>query len=121
MIHGYDDSTKEKIGVITLTKSIEIEQDTYVQLKWNYSELEAAGIDTNNLSKYAILEVLSSYSGTEWDLNSSKGTLFNENTTSLNPHVRINTSTKEIAIYDNGVNEVTGTKYYKLRLMRVES
>lgn len=121
MIHCFDDTTKEKVGVITLTKSTEITQDSYVQLNWNYSELEAAGIDTNNLSKYAILDIWSSYSGTEWDVNSSKGTLFNETTTSLNPFVRINTSTKEITIYDNGVNEVTGTKYYKLRLMRVES
>lgn len=121
MIHCFDDTTKEKIGVITLTKSVEIEQDRYVQIYWNESELTAEGIDANNLSKYAILEVLSSYSGTEWLLNASKGVLFNGTVSSLNPHVRINTTAKEIKIYDNGINAVTGTKYYKLRLMRVES
>lgn len=120
MIYCFNDK-KEKVGIVTLTKSIEIEEDAYVQISWNQSELSSEGIDTDNLSKYAILDILSSYSGTEWDVNASKGTIFNENTTSLNPHVRINTNNKTITINDNGTNEVTGTKYYKLRLMRVES
>ena len=117
MIHCFDDSTKEKVNIITLTKTGRLEPNEVLLTYWNYSELEAAGIDSNNLSKYTVLDLLHSDDETLWESGKTKN--FG---TALYPHVRIHARDKTISISDNGENlEVPANITYKLRLMRVES
>lgn len=120
MIHGFDDTNKEKVPIITLTKSTRLEPNTVALTSWNYSELEGAGIDSDNLSKYTVLDLLHSDEAADekmWESGKTKN--FG---TALYPHVRINARDKTISISDNGENlEVPVTITYKLRLMKVES
>lgn len=120
MIHCYDDTTKEKIGVITLSKTQRLEPNEVALIYWNQSELTAAGIDVNNLSKYAVIDLLHSDEAADeklWESGKTKN--FG---TALYPHVRIHERDKVISISDNGEDLLAPvTITYKLRVMKVES
>ena len=115
-VYGFNDNL-EKVQIITLTATITFNaaENTHT---WNTAALTAAGIDANNLNKYAVLDVIQNDGGNYWHSGQKTGPTSSTPGLPTFPIVTFETNSKAITItdYDSG----TATKSYKVRLMKVE-
>lgn len=117
MIHGFDDTNKEKVPIITVNFAVRLQPDMRTIQTLNQSDLEELGIDTNQLWNYSVLSISKAINGTgQWDSGPDKYT-----DGGLYPHVRINSTTKELQLIDDGTGLSGETVYtYKIRLIKAE-
>lgn len=132
MIHGFDDSTKEKIEVvakdevITLGETVTIPAGQYANKNFNKTALENAGIDTTDLSKYCVLGVIYKLSSdNNWITAPYIGeiTSIDDNTFVIcTPSVYIlnESNNKMIRFVMYNHNDSSIIVQFKLRLLKVE-
>lgn len=117
----------EKVQFITLTGSMTIPAGEVGTLTWNTSALTNAGVDTNNLLNYAILDVLHTYgsSGDYWTSGTESGYVSSSPVSGYPdqikpaPIVKIDNYSKQITLSDYTGDNSAQSKSYKIRLIKV--
>lgn len=123
-VYGFNDKL-EKVPVITLPATLNLLSGREGTISWGTSVLNYLGIDTDNLEKYAVLDVLHSTNEVYWVSGTTSGYYDTVSGTDLNvihpyPKIAFDTNSKSITLRDYNGLATEQTLYYKVRLMKVE-
>lgn len=125
-VYAFNDNL-EKVQIITLTGTKTIPAGDFGVITWDSSALASAGVDTNNLANYAILDVMYTYGSSQdyWYSGTNAGYVSSSPTSGYPdqihpaPYVTIDTYSKQISVADYTGDNTAQSKTYKVRLIKV--